>query len=95
MLKDELDCEEAVSYLQGCCPGFDGAQIECTDWPKGCNAGHAEWDESPAITEEQSACIRAESCSTLIATGVCARAQKAGPVWTGPPGGTKPDQVCP
>src|SRR5271166_522110 len=81
--QDELDCEEAVSYLEGCCAGFDTSALRCVD--DGCG-GHL-----PDISEPQSACIRTESCRELVATGVCERAQTALPG----SGGTSTTQVCP
>jgi hypothetical protein len=93
--QDELDCEEAVSSLEGCCPGFDAKQIQCIS-QQSCDSS-----QYPAISEEQSACIRAESCAQLVASGVCQRAQQAWPVTNdGNYGSTpsphaQPDQVCP
>jgi hypothetical protein len=81
--QDELDCEEAVSYLEGCCPGFDTRGLSCVD--NGCG-GH-----NPDISEPQSACIRAEGCHELVASGVCERAQQALPGSNG----TSTTQVCP
>jgi hypothetical protein len=81
--QDELDCEEAVSYLEGCCPGFDTRGLKCID--DGCG-GH-----SPDISEPQSACIRAERCQALVASGVCRRAEQALPG----SGGSSMTQVCP
>ena len=70
MRQDELDCEEAVSHLQDCCPGFDSRRIECI-YETGCTP------QIPAISIQQSQCIRDESCSALVASGVCQRAQNA------------------
>jgi hypothetical protein len=81
--QDELDCEEAVSYLEGCCAGFDTRSLRCVD--DGCGG------QQPDISESQSACIRARSCEELVASGVCQRAQQALPG----SGGTSTTQVCP
>ena len=81
--QDELDCEEAVSYLEGCCPGFDTRALRCVD--DGCGGNR------PDISEAQSACIRAESCQELVGTGVCQRAQQAVAASTD----QAPTQVCP
>jgi hypothetical protein len=81
--QDELDCEEAVSYLEGCCAGSDTRAVRCID--DGCSGHH------PDISEPQSACIRAESCQELVATGVCQRAQQ----WLPGSNGTATTQVCP
>jgi hypothetical protein len=72
MDQDELDCEEAVSVLKDCCPGFDTSPVQCIHASNGCGAG-----TSPALSQDDSACIRAESCGKLVSTGVCARAQAA------------------
>jgi hypothetical protein len=81
--QDELDCEEAVSYLEGCCPGFDTRAVHCVY--DGCS------DQHPDISEPQSACIRAESCQELATTGVCQRAQH----WLPGSDGAATTQVCP
>jgi hypothetical protein len=74
MRQDELDCEEAVSHLQECCPSFDSSHIECL-YVSGC-----ETSTYPAISIAQSQCIRGESCATLVSSGVCTRAQGVWPV---------------
>jgi hypothetical protein len=81
--QDELDCEEAVSYLEGCCPGFDTRGLRCVD--DGCGG------QVPDISEQQSACIRAESCQELVANGVCQRVQPAAAASSD----QAPSQVCP
>jgi hypothetical protein len=74
LTQQELDCEEAVSVLQSCCPGFDGSPLVCTYSPsQGCEGSSTY----PAISEDDSACIRRETCSQLVRTGVCTRAQQA------------------
>jgi hypothetical protein len=82
--QDELDCEEAVSRLEGCCPGFNTVGLRCID-QQSCDTS-----EYPDISEQQSACIRAESCQELVATGVCERAQNALPG-----SGGNSTRVCP
>jgi len=69
---EELDCEEAVSVLKGCCPGFDSSPLQCIVAPGGCYGG-----TSPALDQDDSTCIRKATCAQLIATGVCTRAQSA------------------
>ncbi len=66
--QDEFLCENAVSHLQGCCPGFDASAVECHY-----NAGCLDDTTYPELDETQSDCIMAESCATLRATGVCDR----------------------
>lgn len=72
MREDEQYCEEAVSRLVGCCPGFDLTQISC-QYSEGCTGSN---DQFPALTIEESECIRDRSCDQLRA-GICARAQMA------------------
>ena len=90
MRQDELDCEEAVSHLLACCPGFTGSHIECT-YVAGCTT-----TTYPAISYLQSQCIRGESCDTLVRSGVCDRASGYYPVTTGDSdASTGPATVCP
>lgn len=92
--QDELDCEEAVSVLEGCCPGFQSSELQCVyQAPQGCGP-----TTYPAITEDESTCIRGESCSLLVSSGVCARAQQARAYTQGndsPTEDGQPAQVCP
>ena len=90
--QDELDCEEAVSVLEGCCAGFRGSALQC-QYTSDCNG-----TTYPAITVDASACIRGESCSELVSTGVCQRAQQARSYTTGTVsshGPSAPSAVCP
>jgi hypothetical protein len=81
---DELDCEEAVSVLASCCPRFDAHELRCIySAPLGCEGVTVY----PDITIAESACIRGKSCSALVSTGVCTRAQQADQVGAA--------QVCP
>ncbi len=92
MRQDELDCEEAVSHLQSCCPGFDSSGIQCT-YSAACGT-----TQYPAISQSQSQCIRGEACGKLISTGVCSHAQGVWPVTVmGDAGGPEsaPATVCP
>jgi hypothetical protein len=65
--QDELDCEEAVAYLQGCCPDFGGATIQCV-----ANTGCLT-SVSPALSIQESQCIRSESCDQVVQSGLCER----------------------
>jgi hypothetical protein len=101
LLQEELDCEEAVSVLDKCCPGFAGSLLQC-EYTSDCSG-----TTYPAISEDQSACIRGESCDTLRSSGVCDRAQQARSYTTGgiqtcpltvpncTPSEPGPAQVCP
>jgi hypothetical protein len=88
--QDELDCEEAVSVLEGCCPDFAGSSVQCVETDS-CNGA-----TYPAISEDDSACIRRESCAELVSSGVCQRAQQAQPYGINDPDASEtPAQVCP
>jgi hypothetical protein len=70
--QDELDCEEAVSHLQECCPNFDSRSIACVyddNGNQGCNP-----PTLPDISSSQSQCIRNAKCDAVVASGICARA---------------------
>jgi hypothetical protein len=77
--QDELDCEEAVTRLATCCPGFDSNIVGCessqTTTTDGCNS--TTTTTYPALTSGEESCIRSEACGALVASGVCARAQAA------------------
>ena len=66
--QDELDCEEAVSVLEHCCPDFPATSVSCVYDSSGCSTVY------PDIPIDESKCIRSESCESLVSTGVCARA---------------------
>jgi hypothetical protein len=65
--QDEIDCEQAVSYLQGCCPNLDPSNVVCVH-DRGCST-HID----PELTIAESQCILATSCHDAIATGICER----------------------
>ena len=78
--EDVIWCEEAVARLERCCPGFDGAQVECRfyfSYEQGCGDTRSERTE-PAFTEDDSRCIHDTACSELVANGVCERAAQNG-----------------
>ncbi|HEY1694414.1 MAG TPA: hypothetical protein VGG39_19730 [Polyangiaceae bacterium] len=70
MRQDELDCEEAVAVLDHCCNAFPSSFVNCTYEAPGCGAPAVY----PSISTPESQCIRAESCSALVTSGVCDRA---------------------
>lgn len=72
--QDELDCEEAVSQLQHCCPNFDSSRISCVYVDNSADGCNATPPTLPDISESQSACIRKQSCQQLITSGACSRA---------------------
>jgi hypothetical protein len=90
--QSELDCEEAVSVLIGCCPGFQAPQLQCVYDDQGCNG-----TTYPALSSDDSTCIRSESCASLVKSGVCARAQNAKSYVLGGSDGASspPAPVCP
>lgn len=80
--EDVLYCEDAIAVLEGCCPGFSGSPLTCVHYEKkhepSCGDGsYSTVKQDPAFVLEESQCIRAMSCATLVDTGVCKRAQEA------------------
>ena len=79
--EDVLFCEDALGHLAQCCGGFDVHAVPCHYHDHrssdGCGGSSSTDKESPAFSLSESRCIRAASCDTLNATGVCARAQAA------------------
>lgn len=79
MRADVVECEDAVSKLQRCCPGFDGEPITCRYYfenNSGCGSSSTrrEW---PAIDLRESECIRNTDCAAMVDLRICERAQKA------------------
>jgi hypothetical protein len=64
--EDELECEQAVAKLQGCCPDYADAQIECHH---STICGLTE----PALSIAESQCIAQLSCEEIVARDLCAR----------------------
>jgi hypothetical protein len=73
--QDEFLCENAVSHLQKCCEGFTASHISCKYDDSGCGG-----TIYPEFNVDQSNCILAESCATLVSSGACSRAT-ALPAW--------------
>jgi hypothetical protein len=76
---DVFACEDAVSQLASCCPGFDASQVRCEhlDYQDaGCDI-YTTYRESPTFDENESACIVAMDCASLVAQHVCERAAAA------------------
>lgn len=76
---DVIECEDALERLQRCCPGFDAAPVLCSFFHSrstGCGSTSTT-DMKPALTRDESSCIRDASCESLVATKVCERAQLA------------------
>ena len=63
--QDELECEDAVAYLQGCCPDWAGATVACS-YDSGCGSV-----TETALSIDESQCILAESCTQIVASGIC------------------------
>lgn len=80
--KDVIWCEEAVAHLEECCEAstFNPNQIECRHYyEKDTGCGQTSITRvDPAYTENESDCIRAQSCASLRANKVCERALAAG-----------------
>ena len=86
--QDELDCEEAVSHLEACCPGFvASSNLRCIYDDPGCGTV-----TEPAIPEDAAGCIRNKSCDTVVQDGVCAAIASAQAKLG--PNGVLPSGVC-
>jgi hypothetical protein len=64
--EDELQCEEAVAHVMGCCEPFK-PKVRC-EYVKG---GCAEESTYPDLSVQESRCIRELSCSELRERGLC------------------------
>jgi hypothetical protein len=65
--EDEFLCEEAHARLVECCPGFRTDSEYCAS-DSGCS------DVVPALSSDESRCIKDSSCDRLRNEGICARA---------------------
>jgi hypothetical protein len=85
--EDVLSCEEAVAHLGACCPHFDPTLLRCQyhyDYVQSEDActgrvSSSTDEEHPALSLDESRCIRDRACGDLITDGVCDRAQLAQP----------------
>ncbi len=78
---DVVDCEDAIAALVECCPGFDPSRVRCEyrrETIGSCDASTTQ-TTTPALSPDESDCIRGARCADLQARGVCARAQLATP----------------
>jgi hypothetical protein len=98
--EDEVDCEQAVAWLQTCCPGFaQNETVQCVYDQNTCTL------TEPAISISDSHCILGEPCELLRSSGICARVQNLVSPHTsinislggasGGGGGLSPNKVCP
>jgi hypothetical protein len=71
--RDEFVCEEAFAKLSECCPGFSTAEDYC-DYDSGCGA-----TRHPALSPEESDCIRGKTCAALRDQKICERAAQVKP----------------
>ncbi len=71
--KDEFLCEEAHARLVECCPEVPKESNYCS-FNDGC--GQTSY---PALSPDESDCIRTASCEKLRNSGACARALAAKP----------------
>ena len=76
---DVIECEDALSRLETCCPGFDATPVLCNFyWDKSTGCGSTTTSSvEPALSEGESSCIRETSCDALVKDKVCERAQAA------------------
>jgi hypothetical protein len=66
--QDEYLCENAVSHLTQCCPGFPANQVDCTYVPaQGCESHEVDPQIGPSTAE----CILHKGCADLQAEGSC------------------------
>ena len=65
--QDEVECEEAVRYMSGCCPDFDPTRIKCT-YVGGCGS-----ETLPDLPVVESECVLSKSCAEIRAAHVCER----------------------
>lgn len=63
--EDEVDCEQAVSHLDECCPGFTWASSLRCEYYGGCGTS------TPGLSVEESNCVMAMSCDELTARDLC------------------------
>jgi hypothetical protein len=74
--QQQLECQAATALLVQCCPGFDANGFVC-DYTQsvtsGCN-GTSTSTTYPSLSASEVSCILGETCSQLVATGVCRRA---------------------
>jgi hypothetical protein len=77
--EDVIECEDALDRLTRCCPGFDAQPVMCQFYySKQDGCGTTTIDAvNPALTTDESACIRSKSCEELVSAKVCDRAQAA------------------
>jgi hypothetical protein len=89
--EDEFLCEEAHAHLVECCPNFTTDSQYCS-YAEGC--GTAQY---PALTADESQCIRDQSCDRLRSDGVCARAAAVHEQYldADPHASPPPQGVCP
>ena len=64
---EDLVCEEAVAYLEGCCGNGTISGVSCRYEEGNCG----EDDSSPSIDEQQAGCIEGKDCSEIVAAGIC------------------------
>ncbi len=64
--QSEIQCEEGVSRLARCCPGFNPSRV-------GCELGEACSGIYPRLSVVESHCIQALDCAQLRENNVCGR----------------------
>lgn len=69
--RDEFLCEEAHAKLKECCPSFTTHDLDYCIYEVGCGTP----GKLPALTDEESNCVRRSTCDRLKLDGVCARAE--------------------
>ena len=67
--EDELECEEAVAHLEGCCDEFPSHVVSCQFIKGYCD----DPDIYPDLSIDVAECIQAMDCDALRARDLCAR----------------------
>lgn len=78
---DVFACEDAVSYLASCCPGFSPGNVRCVHsrhTSSGCDV-YTKYVEDPAIPPDQAECVLALDCGAVREQGICDRAMRLVP----------------
>jgi hypothetical protein len=65
MQQDVVECEQAMSHVEGCCDGFRAGRTRCVS--EGCGSDYTK----PALSLEESRCIEGLSCDEVRQRGLC------------------------
>src|SRR4051812_18006692 len=68
--RGELECEQAASHLEECCPELELTRLSCVQ-----KGGCGREEEGTVISMHESECIRDASCDELVDAMICERIQ--------------------